>query len=148
MEIIQANLTHLDAVADLFNQYRIFYEQQTAIEACKDYIQKRISNEESVIFIAFNDAGDITGFTQLYPSFGSVALKPILYLYDIFVAPSFRRQGVAKALMQRAADYAQELKVDRLTLETAVDNVSAQALYESIGYKRDNEFYTYHFEIE
>ena len=148
MEIIRANLNHLDAVSVLFDQYRQFYEQEPALEACKAFLQKRITNEDSIIFIAINEEGIVVGFTQLYPSFCSVELKPILYLYDLFVASSSRRAGYAKALMQRASDYAKELKVDRLTLETAIDNIPAQALYESIGYGRDNEFFTYHFEIE
>ena len=148
MEIRQANLSHLEEVAKLFNQYRIFYDMPSAPEACKDFIQNRIEKEESVIFIAINEGGETTGFTQLYPSFCSVELKPILYLYDLYVAPHFRREGIGKALMQRSKEYAEQINADRLTLETATDNVIAQALYESIGYERDTEFYTYHFEIE
>ncbi len=148
MEITQANLSHVEKVAKLFNQYRIFYDMPAAPEACKEFIQMRIENEESVIFVAINEEGESGGFTQLYPSFCSVELKPILYLYDLYVAPQFRRQGVGKALMQRATQYAEQINADRLTLETATDNLSAQALYESIGYERDTEFYTYHFEIK
>lgn len=148
MEIRQANINHLEAVAQLFNQYRIFYDMPSALEACKDFIEKRIRKDESVIFIAINDEGETTGFTQLYPSFCSVELKPILYLYDLYVAPPFRRRGIGKALMQAAKTYGEKINVDRLTLETARDNISAQMLYDSVSYQRDNEFYTYHFEIE
>ncbi len=68
MEITQANINHLDAVAILFDQYRQFYEQPPALDACKAYLQKRMTNEESVIFIAVDNMGKVLGFTQLYPS--------------------------------------------------------------------------------
>ena len=35
----------------------------------------------------------------------------------------------------------------RIDLETAIDNTSAQALYESLGYQRDTEFYKYSLEL-
>jgi len=34
-----------------------------------------------------------------------------------------------------------------LMLETATDNLNAQRLYESLGWKRDTEFYTYHLHL-
>ena len=147
MKIIQADLTHVDEVANLFNQYRIFYEKTPDLDGCKNFIQKRMERRESVIFISITEDGEISGFTQLYPSFCSVSLKPILYLYDLYVSKQFRRRGHGKLLLDRAMHYAEEMKADRLTLETVKDNFSAQALYESSGYERDAEFITFHLEI-
>jgi GNAT superfamily N-acetyltransferase len=70
-------------------------------------------------------------------------MRPLWILNDLFVVPKARRFGVAKALMQRARDWAKENKADSLWLETAIDNVPAQSLYERLGWKRDNEFYRY-----
>lgn len=148
MNIIRAGLNDLEPVADLFNQYRQFYRQEPDLDGCREFLRDRLARNESVIFVAWTGDHDAAGFTQLYPSFCSVALKPILYLYDLFVAPRFRRQGVGRMLMEEAAVFARQVRADRLTLETAIDNFPGQALYESMGYSKDEDFYTYHFEID
>ena len=49
--------------------------------------------------------------------------------------------------MQRAQEFAQETNASGLMLETAVDNHTAQRLYEGLGWKRDNEFYRYFYRV-
>ena len=64
-------------------------------------------------------------------------------LYDLYVPPQSRRRGVARALLEAAADRARRDGKLRMTLSTARTNDNAQALYESLGWERDNEFYVY-----
>jgi ribosomal protein S18 acetylase RimI-like enzyme len=148
MDIFRVNIEHLDELASLFDQYRQFYKQPPDLEACRAFMAERINNDESVIFAAQSDEGSIVGFTQLYRSFCSVELQEIFYLYDLFVDPSARRTGTARALMETARQYAAAREAGRLTLETAISNRIAQALYEDIGYERDKEFYTYHLDLQ
>ena len=35
-----------------------------------------------------------------------------------------------------------------MSLATAVDNLAAQRLYESVGYRRDDAFHHFHFRVE
>ncbi len=147
LKIIQATIEHLDEVTALFDKYRQFYDQIPDYDRCREFIHQRITNDESVIFIAQKSTGEIVGFTQLYKSFCSIELKELIYLYDLFVDPSARRIGVAKALMETAKTYAKECNAARLTLDTAITNTSAQSLYETMGYEKDEEFYTYHLTL-
>jgi ribosomal protein S18 acetylase RimI-like enzyme len=144
MKIFRAGVADVDQLAGLFNQYRIFYEKESNPEACRGFLAERLEKGESIIFAAQADGGPLQGFTQLYQSFCSVELKPLVYLYDLFVDPAARRSGMARALMEAARQYALEQGANRLQLETAEDNVTAQALYEDLGYRRDTEFFTYH----
>jgi ribosomal protein S18 acetylase RimI-like enzyme len=148
MDIFRVNIEHLDELASLFDQYRQFYKQPPDLEACRAFMAERINNDESVIFAAQSDEGSIVGFTQLYRSFCSVELQEIFYLYDLFVDPSARRTGTARALMETARQYAAAREAGRLTLETAISNRIAQALYEDLAYARDKEFYTYHLDLQ
>ena len=143
MKTYRATLEQLEPIADLFDQYRQFYEQEPNLDGCREYIRQRLTNDESVIFVAENKNGEIVGFTQLYRSFCSVAMQQIIYLYDLFVAPSARRQGVGRLLMNTAKEFAQEYGASRMTLETATDNIPGQTLYESLGYQRNTAFYGY-----
>ncbi|WP_425459733.1 GNAT family N-acetyltransferase [Hankyongella ginsenosidimutans] len=54
---------------------------------------------------------------------------------------SSARQGFAKLLLAAACDYGQSVGAIRLSLSTAVDNDSAQSLYEGASWIRDNQFY-------
>jgi ribosomal protein S18 acetylase RimI-like enzyme len=55
--------------------------------------------------------------------------------------------GVAKRLLEAAIDRALADGMARVDLTTAKLNLAAQALYESLGWKRDEIFYTYNLPI-
>ena len=74
-------------------------------------------------------------------------MKPYWLLNDLFVAPGSRRSGVGRALLEHARLFAEENGAAGLMLETAVDNIPAQALYESLGWVRETKFYTYNLEL-
>jgi ribosomal protein S18 acetylase RimI-like enzyme len=58
--------------------------------------------------------------------------------------PEFRRRGVGTLLLKSAIETARATGAVRLELATAITNVSAQRLYELLGWQRD-EFYLYGF---
>jgi ribosomal protein S18 acetylase RimI-like enzyme len=129
-------------VGRLFDLYRQFYEQPADAALARNFIRERLERGESIIFVA-ERGGGLVGFTQLYPTFCSVAAAPIFVLYDLFVAPEARRGGVARALMQAAAEYAAGTGAVRLELATARTNAPGQSLYESLGWTRDEAFFHY-----
>lgn len=140
--IRRATLDDLDAVAPLFDAYRRFYEQPGDVALASAYLHARLERGESVILVATSDAAPV-GFCQLYPTWCSVAAAPILVLYDLFVDDDARRGGVGRALMLAAQDFGREAGAARLDLSTARSNARAQALYESLGWQRDEVYLTY-----
>jgi ribosomal protein S18 acetylase RimI-like enzyme len=143
----RATLDDLDALATLFDGYRVFYRQPSDPALARAFIEERLRLDESVIFIARDGSKEALGFTQLYPMFSSVAARRIWVLNDLFVASGARKRGVARALMDRARDFATEKGALRLILETAEDNHAAQALYESLGYVRESGERHYSLEL-
>src|SRR5439155_315958 len=87
----------------------------------------RVPGGESVVF-AVVEGGRALGFTQLYPSFSSVSMRPIWILNDLFVAEGARWRGVGGRLLRAARDHATKTGAARLVLATAVTNAAAQAL--------------------
>ena len=146
-KIVQAEIEHLREVSRLFNLYRIFYKEKDDLDSAKQFIKQRLENGDSTIFISINDDASLNGFVQLYPSFCSVSMIPILILYDLFVDPEIRTKGIGRSLMNKAAQYAQENGFKRLELSTAKDNFIGQSLYESLDYEVDDEFLHYSLEI-
>jgi len=138
-----ATLADLDAIAALFDAYRQFYEQDSDLTLARNFIHDRLKNDESVVLLATNDAEQAVGFCQLYPTFCSVQAKPIYTLYDLFVRPDERRSGAARMLLLAAEKLAAENGKVRMDLATAKANKAAQAAYDSLGWVRDEVFYTY-----
>ncbi len=130
-------------IAPLFDAYRQFYEQPADADAALAFITARLERGESVILLARRPDGRALGFCQLYPSFCSVLAAPIYVLYDLFVVPDARRLGVGRALLLAAEAHARATGHARMDLTTARNNLRAQALYESLGWVRDEVFLTY-----
>ena len=143
LTIQQATLNDLDYLVPLFDAYRQFYGRNPDMDAVRAFLLARFEHGESVLFLArLNE--EPAGFAQLYPSFSSVSLARTFILNDLFVAHEARRMGVATELLNAAAEYGVRLGAVRLTLSTAITNEGAQATYQAVGWKRDEQFYVYH----
>jgi ribosomal protein S18 acetylase RimI-like enzyme len=145
LEICYADLDDLDALVPLFDAYRTFYEKAPNIAGARDYLRERLALRESVILLA-RHSRQYVGFVQLYPGFSSIDMRRQWTLEDLFVAEGSRKTGVAHALMDAARHHAETTGAVRLVLATARTNHAAQALYESLGYVRDDEFLVYTLE--
>ncbi|WP_341501615.1 GNAT family N-acetyltransferase [Gallaecimonas sp. GXIMD4217] len=143
IEIRSADLLQLPQLAPLFDAYRQFYGQPSDLNLARDFLTERISHGQSQIFVAYDGSDEALGFVQLYPSFSSVSACPIWILNDLYVVSAGRRQGVARALMAAARDFAEQHHGRSLVLSTQVQNTQAQTLYESLGYERESGFYHY-----
>ena len=145
--IARADEKQLDEIAPLFDAYRQFYEQAPDLEMARRYLEERLSNGDAIVFLARDDSGAAIGFTLLYPTFCSVSAARTFVLYDLFVHKKARRRGVASQLLETAQNYAKTQGAAWIKLETALTNIPGQTLYEKLGWERDNEFYTYHFQL-
>ena len=142
-----AGIHDLDRVTPLFDAYRQFYRQPADLERARAFLAERFAHHESVIFLGFDEHGNAVGFTQLYPLFSSVRANRKYLLNDLFVAPAARQCGIARKLLSAAADFARANDAASLSLTTAVDNLPAQRLYESLGWKRDTGYYEYNLAL-
>jgi ribosomal protein S18 acetylase RimI-like enzyme len=143
ISIRAAEAADIPVVAELFDGYRQFYEQAANRALAHDFIQQRWERQESLILVAVQAPSQLVGFCQLYPGFCSVEAQPIFTLYDLFVRPSARQQGVARGLLLAAEEQAAQAGKARMDLTTARTNSAAQSLYESLGWVRDEVFFSY-----
>ena len=146
MEIIEVKPEQVDLVIPLFDAYRQFYRKPSDLEGARQFLNERFQRRESVI-LAVVEAGKALGFTQLYPSFSSISLKPIWILNDLYVVAAARRRGIAGRLLTAAIAHAVQTGAARLLLSTAVDNATAQTLYEQHGWHKETGFLHYEFEL-
>lgn len=140
-----ADSADLDALVPLFDGYRQFYQQASDLALARQFLGDRLRLQQSVIFLAKLKASPSTalGFVQMFPLFSSTRAARTWLLNDLYVAPTARAQGVAQILMEFAARWAKDDGAIALSLSTAHDNISAQRLYEKLGWTRDLEYREY-----
>ena len=143
MSVTAVGVADLDALVPLFAGYLQFYQVPRSATEIHAFLLERLQRGDAQLFIARDEQGMAQGFTLLYPLQSSLALAPAWLLSDLFVLPSARRQGVGEALMNAARAYAEASGACGLQLETAKTNLAGQALYERLGYVRDELYLTY-----
>ena len=143
----EASVHDLDTVAPLFNAYRQFYQQPDDLERSRGFLRERFAHHESTVLLALDSEKTALGFTQLYPLFSSVRCVRTYLLNDLFVAPAARKHGVGARLLTAAAEFARVNGAASLSLSTAIDNTTAQSLYESQGWTRETAFFEYHLPL-
>ena len=136
LRIRRAALQDIEAVAPLFDAYRGFYGQPSDLPRAQDWLRARMDACESVVLLAERDGGAV-GFVQLYPMFSSVGTARTWILNDLYVDANARRGGVARALLDAAAEFARDDGARSIVLETTRDNAPARALYRNAGWIED-----------
>ena len=68
----------------------------------------------------------------------------VAFLHALVVDQNFRRQGVARALMQHAGQWAEKHNCAKLMVVTTEANVAATSLYTSLEFQLVNK---YHYRI-
>tara|TARA_B100000678_G_scaffold117761_2_gene98756 strand:+ start:448 stop:909 length:462 start_codon:yes stop_codon:yes gene_type:complete len=142
-----ACIADLQPLSELLNGYRVFYSQESDIQAARDFLQTRFALADSRLLVSDNE-GVLEGFVQLYPTLSTVRVGPRWTLADLFVAPEARGKGIGRELMEAAANLAREQGVGQLTLNTQTHNHTAQALYESLNWQRNDAFYAYTLNLD
>lgn len=141
LNIQRAKQADAGRIAPLFDAYRIFYQQNSDVQAAKAFLDARLANKQSVIFMALWDE-QMVGFTQLYTTYSSVSLLSFYILNDLYVVPGFRGKGIGEELLKMAKLECEAANFKGVALETATDN-PAQRLYEKLGWKKDTDYFHY-----
>lgn len=137
----------LDAVVPLFDAYRQFNGKPSAEREARAFLEARLANGETQLFVAQEQGGGLVGFTQLFATFSSVSLGAVYIVNDLYVDPKWHRQGIGSALLKAAAEFARGKGAVRLTVTTAIDNQPPQTVVESVGFVRDASYCVYHMRL-
>ena len=121
--------------------YRIIDTTQTQLEQIEkieqqcfscpwtlDQLRSQLSDERHVFLAAVDAGGTVLGYV------GMMFVLDEGYISNVAVAPDFRRQGVADALISALMTRAEELNLAFVTLEVRAGNEPAKALYAIHGF--------------
>ena len=94
--------------------------------------------EADVRVTVADDTGRIQGYAYvaIEPRSWQMLLDEAGVIHDVIVDPPFRGRGVATALIEDAFAWFRSRGIERVVLHTAQANVSAQRLFEHLGFRR------------
>ena len=98
----------IEAIAKLFDAYRVFFKQRSNLSLAQKFLGDRLNNSEFVIFCSYTSDECCVGFAQLYPSFSSVSAKRIWILNDLFVLEPVRGMGIGTKLLSEIEAFGEE----------------------------------------
>ncbi|WP_066441343.1 GNAT family N-acetyltransferase [Chryseobacterium sp. CCH4-E10] len=145
--IRKATVTDVQQLAELFDQYRIFYHKNSDIPAAEKFLTERIKNNDSEIFVAEYEE-KLVGFVQLYPLFSSTRMKRYWLLNDLYVHENQRGKGYSKDLIEEAKRMAKSSDACGILLETGKSNDIGNQLYPACGFEIYDEVNFYEWTNE
>ena len=122
-EIIIEEMTssHIDAVCEIEND-------SFPIPWSKKSFYDELANKNAYYFTAQVD-GKTAGYCGLWHIVNEG------HITNIAVARDYRRNGIGRALVRKMLEFARKKEMIGLTLEVNINNLSAQRLYLSFGFK-------------
>lgn len=132
-------VSDLPATLPLLVAYRHFYGLDSDTDALASYIAVRLQQQQAALWLALQH-DQVIAFALCYHGHSTLTLNRNELLHDLYVTPAYRRQGIAARLLQHIQ---QHLPAGAgLWLETARDNLAAQALYRQLGFVQETAFMT------
>ena len=137
MNIREARKSDLDQLSILFDAYRMFYGKESNIDISKNFLESRLSNKDSEVFICEFD-NILIGFVQLYPLFSSTRVSKYWLLNDLFVDSKYRGKGYSKLLIDKAKELVKDSNACGMMLETEKSNKIGNNLYPKTGFEKND----------
>lgn len=139
----EATLADMDVLAKLFNQYREFYGKAPDHLGAAAFLSAHLNQARSQIFVA-QISEQLVGFIQLYPLWSSLEMGRVWVINDLFIQADHRGKAIGQALMQQAIAFAKAHDAVYIALETGMDNLRAQKLYQKLGFVIEDGIYHLH----
>ena len=135
MQIRETKNRDIEQLAELFDEYRVFYRNDSDVNAAKNFLADRIKYRDSEIFVCETNEDKLVGFVQLYPLFSSTRMQKLWLLNDLFVTPEFRGLEISIHLIDRAKKLVRDSSACAMFLETEKSNMIGNKLYPKTGFK-------------
>jgi len=126
-------MTDLLMLLDLYAQDPMGGGEPLTAE-CRQQLPHALQHCASAIsLIAYQETQPV-GLLNAFQTVSTFAARPLINIHDLAVAPAYRAQGIATALLQQIEQIARERDCCKLTLEVLSGNHTAQQAYTRSGF--------------
>ena len=114
------------------------FEREPSQESVSEQIKKELLNPDLFVYAVKVDGRYVGWISCVYiAKVGKWKGHGHIYVDELWVEPSFRSNGFAKALLKKADELKDKLEATGIRLYVNVNNPVAQNLYETCGYVED-----------
>ena len=114
--------------------------QRKLVSVMAKNLRRLTASSGMLTLVAETDAGEQAGFIMVGRSVSVFTDQQQAFVYDIAVAPQFRRRGMGRMLMERAEADAREKGMEFITLMVDCRNEAARSLYAQLGFQDGKVF--------
>jgi ribosomal protein S18 acetylase RimI-like enzyme len=104
------------------------------------FFSKIIDQVNSLVLIAFTDTGEPAGYIcavmNCVPENPFKFEQRVMHIDQMAVSPAYRNLGVGRMLIERVDEYAKELEMDRIELNSWMFNQDAHKFFEKLGFTK------------
>lgn len=141
--IVPVTWANIDLVLPLIADYQRFYQATPDDARNRAHFGKLIDNPAlGAQWVAVTDDGQAVGFVTAYRVLSSVSAVEKCLLNDLYVVPAMRKNGLGRQLILHCHTWAKSEGYAGVHWQTALDNHTAQRLYDSLPTTRSG-WYTY-----
>ena len=140
------NEADYEGVLPLIAGYQRFYRTEPNEERNRAFFRRFLAPSEDGLLLGAWMDDDLVGFATLYWTFSSTHATEAALMNDLFVTEGNRGEGIGLALIEASAAAARERGMRHLEWFTALDNETAQRLYERTGAERSG-WYNYELPV-
>ena len=135
MEIRELNLKDIDSLLELYVQLSDVnknYSYEKSVAVWKDEIE----NNKNIKYFGAVDNGRVvsTCYCAIIPNLTNGS-RSIGFIENVITDENYRKQGLAKKVIEMAVNFAKENDCYKVFLESGVARTEAHKFYEKIGFE-------------
>jgi GNAT superfamily N-acetyltransferase len=120
---------------ELFRAYGVFYETEFGDAVFDGVWAWLLDPGHEVSALVAESGGELVGFAHVRRVSDTFTAKPAWFLDDLYVIPDRRGHGIARDLIERAAQDGTAAGGGTMRWITADDNTAARKLYDTLATK-------------
>lgn len=134
LTIVPITAADFDEWLPLWNAYLEFYESELDESTTRSTFD-RVCDPSTGLHGAFglDAAGAVVGFVHWLTHASTWSTRDYCYLEDLYVAPTARRTGAGRALIEHVRLWAQDAGCAKVYWLTSADNATARSLYDTVA---------------
>lgn len=131
-------ILHL-SVETIWSELTVYEREHTShrrlVNVMAKNLRRLMASSGMLTLVAEDEAGERAGFIMVGRSTSVFTDQQQAFVYDVAVAPAFRRRGIGRRLMEHAEAYAREKGMEFITLMVDSRNDAARNLYAQLGFE-------------
>ena len=132
LAVRRAQRADAEAIARLLHDFNTEYDEHSpGVAALSDRFRQLLGTDETTVLLG-GAAPDGLVVLRFRPAIWTEALE--CYVAELYVVPDRRGQGLGRALMEAAIEFARNEGATYMDLGTGEDDTAARRLYESLGF--------------